>query len=286
MPQNNEGILLFIGAIFFLIGILGGGFEISAIKIPSVGKIIRIISGGIGVIFMSIAIYLYIFPLIPKQTNTFQAVSNTSTTVTPTQPPANIEPGETSTTGNNSPPSPQNPPAKILFQENFEDNKPLPFMYVETGNWKLAADETGNQVYEIDNRTEYPQIRFGSPNWKNYAIEFRTRIFDFASPDSMVFCIFRLQGKQYYQLPITSQAIFLGTEPPFQVLGNKSMTIGKGIWYSIRIEAQKAQIRVFLDNDLIIEITDLRLSQGEMTLGVGPGTFAQFDDIKVIALAE
>lgn len=55
MP-NDIGILLIVGAVFFLIGLLGGGLEISAIKVPSMGKMPRILSTGVGAIFMGIAV--------------------------------------------------------------------------------------------------------------------------------------------------------------------------------------------------------------------------------------
>lgn len=286
MPQTNEGTLLFIGAIFFLIGILGGGFEVSAIKIPSVGKLIRIISGGIGVIFMCIAVSLYIFPLLPSQPITVPSAPITPKFIAVATPPATVQPGKTPMPVTSpAPPSPI-PPVSILFQENFEDNKLLPFSYIENGSWKRLPDETGNQVYEIDNLTGNPQIRFGSGDWKNYAIEFRTRILDFKSSESTVFCNFRLQGNNYYQLIIDPQTITLDYGQPFQVLGRKSISIGKGIWYSIRLEAQEMKIRVFLDNNLMIDTTDSRLSQGDITLGAAPGTYAQFDDIRVTALGE
>jgi hypothetical protein len=64
------------------------------------------------------------------------------------------------------------------------------------------------------------------------------------------------------------------------------ISVEKGIWYSIHIEAKDMQIRVLLDSNLLIEITDPRLSQGDIRLGVAPGTYAQFDDIRVIALDE
>ena len=99
-------------------------------------------------------------------------------------------------------------------------------------------------------------------------------------------CNFRIQGGQYYSFLLTPQSIWLGTEPPSQELGSKSIGVGKGIWYSIRLEAQEKQIRVYLDNNLIIDITDSHSSQGDITLGVAPGTYAQFDDIRVIALGE
>ena len=284
MPQSNEGTLLFIGAIFFLIGILGGGFEISAIKIPSVGKLIRLISAVIGIIFMIIAVTLYIFPLLHSQPMAVPSAPITPAFVTVAPPPATVQPGKTLIPVTSPTPLSSNPGESILFEENFEDNKPLPFSYIEDGNWKRLPDETGNQVYEIECITGYPQIRFGSGDWKNYALEFRTRILDFKSSSSSVFSNFRLQGDQYYQVSFSPQSINLSVIPGWQAIESRPKNIVKGIWYSIRLEVQDMKIRVYLDKNLVIDTTDSHISQGDMLLGVSPGTYAQFDDIKVFAI--
>lgn len=106
MPQTDMGVLLFIGAIFFLIGLLGGGFEISAIKIPPVGKYPRYFSLGIGAIFMGIAIIRLIFPPVPLQTG----VTPTVTTPAATMVIAEAKPTETPVTPKLSIPTPE--PAK------------------------------------------------------------------------------------------------------------------------------------------------------------------------------
>jgi hypothetical protein len=235
---------------------------------------------------MGIAVTLYIFPLLYPQSITVASAPIPPTLIAVATPPATIQPSETPMPVTSTAPASPTPPVSILFQENFEDNKPLPFSYIENGSWKKTPDETGNQVYEIDNQTGYPKIGFGSSNWKNYAIEFRTRILDFKSSESNVFCIFRFTGGQYYQINISLQSISLGIMPPYQELVSKSISVGKGIWFSIRLEAQGTQIRVFLDNNLIIDTTDSRLSQGDISLGVGHETYVQFDDIRVIALGE
>jgi hypothetical protein len=56
MPSTPEGLLLVIGAIFLSIGILGGGFELSAIKIPPVGNYPRIFAFITGMGFIVIAL--------------------------------------------------------------------------------------------------------------------------------------------------------------------------------------------------------------------------------------
>jgi len=92
VPQTDTGLLLFIGAIFLLIGLLGGGFEISAITIPPVGKLPRILSVGIGVILMVIAINRLIFPSLSLQSSVTPTLEGgpISPTNTPVPEPANI----------------------------------------------------------------------------------------------------------------------------------------------------------------------------------------------------
>lgn len=62
LPQSNEGILLVIGALFLLLGLLGGGFEISAIKVPPVGKYTRGFAFVIGALVFGLGMLRLIMP--------------------------------------------------------------------------------------------------------------------------------------------------------------------------------------------------------------------------------
>lgn len=113
MPQTNEGVLLFVGAIFFLIGLLGGGFEVSGIKIPSVGKYPRILSLGIGAIFMGIAVTQLIFP--PSSvTPTITPIA--AITPTPLPPISTIAPTETPIPPTNTPAPSTSTPTPLQAQ--------------------------------------------------------------------------------------------------------------------------------------------------------------------------
>jgi hypothetical protein len=193
-------------------------------------------------------------------------------------------------------PSP-NAPGVILFLEDFEDEDALALTFIEEGNWSRVIDEKAGGVFDINNLsgTGYPQMRLGSGSWRDYAIEFRARIVDFASSRSTVFCIFRLQTN-WYHLGLEPEnaynQLMLGYIQPsqgswdFHELGSSPVPVERGVWYPIRIEAQGTRIRVLMDGNPIIEATDSRQSQGDLTIGVGPGTHAQFDDIRVVAMGE
>lgn len=67
MPQSIEALLLLIGAVFFLIGLFGGGVESQAFKLPPIGRYARIGAMGIGAVFMIISILrLFSPPALPS----------------------------------------------------------------------------------------------------------------------------------------------------------------------------------------------------------------------------
>lgn len=106
MPQSNEGILLLIGALFLLLGLLGGGFEISAIKIPPVGKYTRLFAFIIGTIVFGLGMLRLVFPT--PQPIPVAIIPTASPTVAPTEiPPTPVPPTATHTP---SPTHTPNPP--------------------------------------------------------------------------------------------------------------------------------------------------------------------------------
>ena len=56
MPNSVEGILLVFGAIFLLVGIVGGGLEVSSARIPAVSKFGRIACIVVGSVLLAVAI--------------------------------------------------------------------------------------------------------------------------------------------------------------------------------------------------------------------------------------
>lgn len=88
MPNTTEGLLLVIGGLFLMIGLIGGGFEVSAAKIPPVGKWGRIGSAVAGVIFLVLALRSIAgrqvqssapTPIVSNQSANLTAAPNTTT---------------------------------------------------------------------------------------------------------------------------------------------------------------------------------------------------------------
>lgn len=105
MPQSNEGILLLVGALFLLLGLLGGGFEVSAIKIPPVGKYTRAFAFVIGASVFGLGLLRLALPVTQPTVVTVIPTALQATAV-PTTAPTAIPPSPL-------PPSPLPPTISI-----------------------------------------------------------------------------------------------------------------------------------------------------------------------------
>lgn len=176
----------------------------------------------------------------------------------------------------------------VLFEENFADGKAKGFTYWDGGTWNVVTDETGNKVYEIDNRngSKHPRLIFGSLDWKNYALEYRTRMLD-SKGEAGILTYFRSENFVNYDLQLQRYwgrvvvGLWDGIE---REIKGQSFYWVNGRWYSVRVEVKNIQIRVLIDQSLIIDVTDSRRDKGAVGLAVSPGMYAQFDDIRVTAL--
>jgi hypothetical protein len=52
LPTTSPGILLVLGAVFLLIAVVGGGFEVSALKVPPLGKYQRVFALLAGIVLI------------------------------------------------------------------------------------------------------------------------------------------------------------------------------------------------------------------------------------------
>ena len=157
----------------------------------------------------------------------------------------------------------------------------------------VVTDEMGNKVYERDNLDgdHYPRINFGSTVWKDYAVEYRVKVVDFVSTKAIATLYFRSSPSLVdydLQLQPNWHTIIVGywSGSSWSELKSETFNLVSGNWYLVRVEVEGTQIRVFIDESLMIDIMDERRDSGELGLGVGPGTYAQFDDIRVISLEE
>ncbi|HJR78470.1 MAG TPA: hypothetical protein VJ821_00270 [Anaerolineales bacterium] len=155
MPQNEIGWLLLIGAVFFLIGLLGGGVEISAIKIPSLSRYPRIAFSVVGALMLGLAVFRILAPT-NAAINAPSVVATLPFSSTPTLPTTALSTEVAATaTLFESPTVPPTENSNIVFSDDFES---IP------GVWTLGdeADE---------NKTQNKSITRGKYMWQVSSIQ-------------------------------------------------------------------------------------------------------------------
>ncbi len=188
-------------------------------------------------------------------------------------------------------------PGAVLFEEDFEDGKAdnLAFTW---GEWKVDIENNGNEVFEIDTNTETDikndinaSFGFGSKEWMNYSVEYRVKMLN---SQANVVLKFRSDlsdnsthyvewlSAEYDTISLHSSINFDGWLP----LKNLDYPVWDERWYRVKVEAQGPRLRVYLDDNLMLQTDDSRITHGGFSLDVFPGTHALFDDIRVIALDE
>ena len=178
----------------------------------------------------------------------------------------------------------------VLFDEDFEDGKAQKVTFVADG-WQIIADETGNFVYDIDNSggSDFPGINFGSSSWKDYEVNLRIRFL--SAKDAWGIIYFRNNGvdSSAYIVSIIPTHTGLSYNPKgsgWIGITNHEYNFSRNTWHWVRIEAKGAEIKVFIDNELIINTDDTRYTYGFVNIQAGQYTHMQIDDIQVTSLDE
>jgi hypothetical protein len=168
----------------------------------------------------------------------------------------------------------------FYFAENFDDGSVDGFTN-KTGLWIVTKDENDNNILEVNsmNTPEYPGIEFGKADWKNFIFQVRIRIVDYVGDAPLA----SLRFRDKYVVAFTPfyGSVDLVYEPSWKVLAGRTLAITKNKWYSMRIETKDTQVKVFLDDSLIINENVTYNASGALGFSGWPNVILQFDDVVV-----
>jgi hypothetical protein len=280
MLENEKVVLLVIGAVFFLIGLLGGGVEVSAVKIPTVSRFPRLAFLLVGSALLGLGVYRIMFPgdlgaAVPSG-------SAPSIDLPPTQALSAMPVDSTAT----STPEPDLPPtasptppltAKTFFSDDFE---------TVPGVWGVGenSDEhtiekriinNGKYVWEITAvqpwfRYEYPD----APVVSDFDLQAEFRLV--SGPQNATYgLVFRATEKGMYAFTITNQGSFMlgfrdgqtgeWASPIAWTTASAIKEDGSNI---LRVVAKGSNLQLFINEQLIGSISDSSLSSGKTGLTV------------------
>lgn len=184
-------------------------------------------------------------------------------------------------------PIPTNIPT-TLFSENFENGEAQNFT-PRIGFWKVALDETGNSVYDIDNMSEnrYASTSFGSVSWKDYTVSYRVRLLEYSGQKAQASLYFRWDTNTSYEQDLIFSnyvqyiGFWSGDTRTWTKIAESNFDLNAGIWYSAKIDIYGTEITTYINNERINDVQDFNQDNGQLMLSVGNNTHAQFDDILV-----
>jgi hypothetical protein len=173
-----------------------------------------------------------------------------------------------------------------------------------TGNprkyWSIVVDNDGNHVMVGD---APPQtilgISTGSNQWDDYVLEFRVKVIrDSAGNENSSIGVGVRNSQNPNDKTITySYGLGFGkrwnlgreictpkgcTFTMLKDAPHKAITLDK--WYEIKIEAYGPEIKVFVDGQMLLDVTDNTSLKGAIFLEAGLGAEVYFDDIRVAKL--
>lgn len=187
----------------------------------------------------------------------------------------------------------------VLFAENFESGTTNKFRDI-SGLWRIVKDETGNWVYEINNKgkQDWSSVMFGTNEWQDYIIEYRVRLVDFGpSPYTLMGAVFRNSSFDnmalaHYHVSFAPNDNGLwiqysdDSRNDYRMLASTIYRIKVGNWYEVRVEVVGPLIKVFIDNNEELEVSDSSLISGPLGLQVGPNLHVQYDDIVITEISK
>lgn len=186
----------------------------------------------------------------------------------------------------------------ILLYDNFND-KNLDGWTIEYGNWYVNPQ--GNVAGSKSGVMFGGKINTGNSEWDNYRIDIDMNCFQ--GLDGGIG--FRhTAGGNTYQLdlkfdihspyyPQKPEAILRKTENGITTtLGDtQAITLQGNTWYHVKIETSNDRIKIWVQNNLIFDITDTgtKVKKGTLSLNYWSGnigtSYVKFDNVQVTALA-
>ena len=182
----------------------------------------------------------------------------------------------------------------ILFFDDFNDGN-LDGWTIESGDWFV---NNGNLAGSKSGRAFGGRINTGNSEWDNYSIEL-----DVNNQQGIDEGIgFRYTpGGDSYELNLrhgagsfnTPEAILRKNQDGVvTVVGDtRSFPLLNQKWYHLKIDVQNENIKIWIDNNLIFDITDTgtKVKKGILTLSYWTGdvgvVYVRFDNIQITALA-
>ncbi len=174
---------------------------------------------------------------------------------------------------------------EALVIEDFNDSKiDMVGFDQDTGKWVITSDETGNKVFQVDNRNGINAAGFaiGEDAWRNYSVEYKLRIID---PSAGLGVQVRINEKNADIIVVSPNELYLAFPDisEWTRVVTKFPSLSVNAWHNLKIIVVDNSIKLFIDAILWVDEKS-NSENGWVMFFADPGLFAQIDDIKVMEM--
>jgi hypothetical protein len=277
MLQNEKAVLLVIGAVFFLIGLLGGGVEVSAVKIPHVSRYTRVAFSLVGAVLIGLAINLI---LRGDQASERPPVVVPSPDLQITETPIVLSTEIVPTSTPELAPTASTTPAvtgKAFFCDDFET---IPGVWAtgESSTDYALENQTiinGKYVWEISSvKPTFIEEMPDAPVVSDFSLSAELRLVS-GPEDAAYGLVFRATPKGLYGWYIINSGIFMlgywdreTDEWEYPVQWTDSSAIRSNSSNILTVVAEGANIQLFINEKPVASISDTHSSSGKTGISV------------------
>ena len=168
-----------------------------------------------------------------------------------------------------------------LFTDDFEDGNTTGWS-PSGGSWSVVTD--GSRVLRQGSTSSDARNLTGQSTWTNYAVQARVKPLAFNGSNRFVGLVARAQNtSNYYFLALGSTGrVDIGKRVSGgnSVLASGVASVPIGTWATLRLEANGASLRAFVNGTQVASATDATFGAGRIGL-VASFASAAFDDVLV-----
>ncbi|MFC1610966.1 family 16 glycoside hydrolase, partial [Myxococcota bacterium] len=174
-------------------------------------------------------------------------------------------------------------PPELPFYDDFQDGEDTnPRWERWSGTWTVEAGEY-HQSESADNRFSVA----GNPAWTDYFVSVDVRLSGQGTQGSgLMFRVVDPNNLYLFEVNAGTDDVTLwrcaGGAWQSVATGTAPQALAVGTWYSLRVEAEGASLRTFVDSTLVAQADDATHATGR--IGLNAGEDALFDDVAAEAL--
>lgn len=179
---------------------------------------------------------------------------------------------------------------KVLLDDDFQTGAATQWFEVAGSPWSLALDgDDGNRAYQLNPVFDdfYASAAKNGP-WTDQILEADVKVLAFGGTSStdIVSLLGRFSNIDNYYAAVLRpdgrvaiRVRFAGTSPT-TLKSSNALGITTGVWYRVRFELVADALRLYIDDQLRVEVQDGSLTKGTAALG-GDNSAAAFDNVRV-----